>query len=258
MILAVDIGNTSISFGVFEKDELIYKFKLSSHSDKSPDEYATAVTGFLKRKSIDISDIKGVSLLSVVPSLQRIMVKAFGTLGITPLVLGRGVKTGINLRVEVPTGVGADIVAEAVGALLVVKAPVIIADLGTATTISVINENCELCGCAIAPGIRLSADALSSSCALLSDVFIEAPRNLLGKNTPDSINSGIVWGSVFMLDGFINKIKEEYGFQNDVSVIASGGLSELIAPLCENRITNEPDLTLKGLSRIYNLNKSKI
>ena len=146
MILAVDIGNTSISFGVFEKDELIYKFKLSSHSDKSPDEYATAVTGFLKRKSIDISDIKGVSLLSVVPSLQRIMVKAFGTLGITPLVLGRGVKTGINLRVEAPTGVGADIVAEAVGALSVVKAPVIIADLGTATTISVINENCELCG----------------------------------------------------------------------------------------------------------------
>lgn len=257
MILTVDIGNTSISFGVFENESLIYKFKLSSDKNKSADEYASSVRDFLNARNIEPEKIKGAALLSVVPSLRITIIMVLRSFGITPVVLGSGVKTGINLRVESPSDMGADIVADAVGALSVCEAPVIIVDLGTANTFTVINEKNELCGCAISPGIRLSADALSSSCALLSDVFLESPKTLLGKNTSDSINSGIVWGSALMLDGFINKIKKEYKTEKEFTVISSGGLSELIIPLCETEIRNEPDLTLKGLYRIYKINKNK-
>lgn len=255
MILAVDIGNTSISFGIFKNDCLAYKFKLSSDKSKSADEYASSVREFFRNAGYDIADIEGAVLLSVVPSLQLAIVKALSSFGITPVILGAGVKTGLNLRVEAPSQLGTDIVAEAVGALSEENAPLAVIDFGTATAITVIDEKNELSALAIAAGLKLSADALSSSCALLNEVFLNKPQSLLGKNTCDSINSGLVWGSAFMIDGFINRIREEYGFGDRLSVVATGGLSELIVPLCENKIKEEPDLTLKGLYRIYRLNK---
>lgn len=255
MILTVDIGNTSISLGVFKNDKLYYNCKLASDKQKSADEYAAAIFEIFRMNGIESSDIEGAALLCVVPALQRTVINALSHFGIKPVVVGSGIKTGVNLRVDSPGLLGADIVAEAVGALCVKKAPLVVIDLGTATTLTVINEKNELCGCAIAPGVKLCADSLSSSCALLSDVFLQKPEKLLGTNSSDSINSGVVWGSAFMLDGFINRIRKEYNFEKDLSVIASGGLCELIVPLCESEIQSEPDLTLKGLYRIYKINK---
>ncbi|MBQ8028116.1 MAG: type III pantothenate kinase [Clostridia bacterium] len=255
MIITADIGNSSISLGVFEKKELVFKCKLSSDKTRSSDEYAAYLSEIFRMNKLNTENFEGACILSVVPALTRKFENALKKFGLSPLIIGSGVKTGLNIRVESPSLLGSDIVAAAVAAVSIKKGPVITVDMGTATTFTVINEKNQLCGCIIAPGVKLSLDALSSSCAQLSDVSLERPTKLVGSNTADSMISGSVWGCALMVDGFINKIKKEFGFENNLSVIATGGLSKLIIPLCENQFILEENLSLKGLLKIYLLNK---
>ncbi len=169
------------------------------------------------------------------------------------MLVGAGIKTGLNIRVENPSALGADIVADTVGAMQLAKPPFAVIDLGTATTLTAVNPRGELCGCMIAPGVKLSLDALSRSCAMLPDVSLSRPERLLGTNTADSMNSGIVYGSAMMLDGFIDALKNEY-LPDELTVVVTGGLSELIAPLCKSAMLREPELTLRGLCRLWELN----
>ncbi len=257
MILAIDVGNSSISFGVFENEKLKFKSKITTVKTKSSDEYSVLFLEILGMNGIDCSQIEGAIMLSVVPALCHVLKEALSKLSIETLVLGAGVKTGLDIRTRSPESVGADIVAEAVGALENHTSPFMIIDLGTATTISVIGEKNELCGCIITSGVKLSGDALSEKCSLLPDVSLSEKPKLLGTNTAESINSGLVLGTALMLDGFIEKIRDELGFGEKLSVIATGGLSELVVPLCKNKIEIKPNLTLTGLLKIYKLNKAK-
>lgn len=257
MILAVDIGNSSISIGIFKDGKLIFSGKLKSSLDKSEDEYAALICEILKMNGIRISEVTGAIMLSVVPGLIHPITAALKKIAVEPLTVGAGLKTGLDIRTQIPGRLGADLVASAVGALVKKKSPLIIVDLGAATTVSVINERNEMCGCIIAPGVKLSADALSEKCALIPDVPLCKPSKLLGTNTAESVNSGCICGSALMIDGFINKIRGEYGFGDNLSIIATGGLASLVVPFCENKIEIAPELTLYGLYRIYNLNKKQ-
>ncbi len=255
MILAVDIGNTSISVGVGNGAELCYSAKLAAERGRSADEYAVLMNGVFRMHGLDPASLDGAILLSVVPQLTHTILSALSLFGIRPTVVGAGIRTGLNIRVETPGLLGADIVAGTVAALRLAEPPLAVVDLGTATTLTVINENRELCGCVIAPGVKLSADALSASCALLPEISLTKPVSLLGRNTADSMNSGAVLGAALMIDGFLDRIREEYGFGDRLNVLASGGLAGLIVPLCRNRILCAPDLTLSGLFRLYELNR---
>lgn len=268
MVLAVDIGNTSICLGIFDnstpdinhgKPKLHFKSKLASDRQKSADEYAVLLAGIFAMNHIETEDIDGAMLLSVVPTITHSMVEALAHFKIEPLIVGSGIKTGLNIRIDSPNLLGADIVADTIAALQIKPAPIIVVDLGTATTLTLVNEKNELCGCIITPGVRLSTDAMSEKCALLPEVSLARPEKLLGTNTADSVTSGAVFGNALMLDGFIDRIRREYDFGDSLSVIATGGLSELIIPLCENDIIREPDLTLYGLFRLYQINtRSKV
>lgn len=253
MILAVDIGNTSVNLGLFENHRLVCKAKLASDRTKTADEYAVLIAGIFSMKKIVFSSVEGAILLSVVPALTHTIVSALDELGVKPLIVGSGIKTGLNIRVETPNLLGADIVADMVGALRLEKPPLVVIDLGTATTITAVNERGELFGCAIAPGVKLSIDALSNRCAQLSDVPLTKPGKLLGANTADAMNAGSIYGSAMMLDGFIDSIRREYSLE-DLSAVATGGLAELIIPLCKNPIRHEPELTLCGLCRLWEIN----
>lgn len=256
MILAADVGNTSISLGIFENGQLISRAKLASDRSKTADEYAVLLAGIFGMKKLNFESLGGAMLLSVVPQLTHTISEALREFGIDPLIVGAGIKTGLNIRVENPSHLGSDIVADTVGAMRLAKPPLVVIDLGTATTLTAINPRGELCGCIIAPGVKLSLDALSKSCAMLPDVPIAKPSKLLGTNTAESMNSGSVLGSALMLDGFIDSIKAEFP-GSELSVIATGGLSELIVPLCKSNIRREPDLTLKGLCRLWEINQKQ-
>lgn len=257
MTLAVDIGNTSICLGVFDNGErLVFRAKLASDHRKSADEYAVLISGVFRMHGADLSTIERAVMLSVVPALTHTVCEALGVFGIKPLIVGSGVKTGLCLRVDTPNLLGTDIVADTVAAMRIAEPPMIVIDLGTATTITVINEKGELCGCVISPGVKLGQDALAEKCALLPEVSLSAPPRVVGRNTADSVNSGIVLGTALMLDGFISRISREMGFEKP-SVIATGGLAHLIVPLSENDIIVEPDLTLRGLAHISELNQRK-
>lgn len=257
VLLAADVGNTSINIGLFENKTLVCRTKIASDQLKTADEYAVLFAGIFAMKKIDISDIHGAILLSVVPQLTHTVIGALGEFDIIPLVVGAGIKTGLNIRIDNPSVLGADIVANTIGAAKLAKPPFAVVDLGTATTITAVNPNGELCGCIIAPGAKLSLDSLYQSCALLPNVTVSSPAKLIGTNTPDSMNAGCVLGSALMLDGFISSLKAEFG-TDELPIIATGGLSELILPLCKSKnIYCDPDLTLNGLCRLWEINKKK-
>lgn len=253
MLLCIDIGNTSISLGGFENNKIIFRSKLTTVRLKSSDEYATLLKSTMELYHVDINSVKNAAVLSVVPTLTHTITRALSVFGIETLVIGPGVKTGLNIRVDMPSQVGSDIICNCVGALESVPAPLVVVDFGTATTVSVVNEQKQFCGCVITSGLKLSADALSTGCALLPDITMYTPQRLIGKNSGESINSGLVYGHAFMVDGFVKKIKEEYGFEK-LNVVACGGFSELVAPLCNGDFTIIPDLGLYGLNSIYNKN----
>jgi type III pantothenate kinase len=254
MLLAIDIGNTNIKYGIYDGEELVASFRVSSRLSRTADEYGSVLINLLASKGLKTSDVTGVIMSSVIPSLNYTichMCEYF--FGISPLMVGPGIKTGLNIKADNPKEVGADIIVNSVSAFRKYGGPVIVIDFGTATTFDVITENCELIGVAIAPGIKTSLEGLTKNTAQLPTIELEAPRSVLGKNTKTSMQSGVIFGFAGLVDNIVKKIRKE--LKNDkIKVVATGGLGEMIAKETETVGTVDRTLTLDGLKEIYKLN----
>lgn len=256
MLSTVDIGNTNIKMGFFEKDALKFTVTFSTKLKRTADEYASDLYSLMRVNGIKKSDIDGCIVGSVVPQINDRIVAAFEQVcSITPLIVGPGVKTGLNIRIEDPSTLGADMVSACVAANHYYKNPTIIITLGTATTFCVIDRKGDMIGVPIAPGVNLSLEALTRGTALLHSVSLKAPKSVIGKNTDKSIRAGVVWGNVCMIDGMIDKIEDELG--EKCSLVATGGLANSIIKNCSHDIEIRPDLIMQGLRLIYERNQIK-
>ncbi len=256
MLLTVSIENTFISFGVFSGNELVMEAQVATNEGRSIDEYAILLSGMLTMNGISCLDIDGAIISSVVRPLNDVLRRAIEKLtGVLPLMLGPGVKTGLSLKTDFPAQLGGDLVANAVASIALIKPPFVILDLGTATTLTGIDQKGELCGVIICPGAVSALSALSLQTAELPRIAVDTPRDLLGKNTNDSMTSGIVYGHAAMIDGLLDRIAEAWD-TDDLKVIATGELTGKILPYSKRsgKIVTEPHLTLTGLMRIYSLN----
>ena len=255
MILAIDVGNTNIVLGCFDSQSIRFTARLSTDRFKTGDEYAVLIANLLSLYKADPAEIEGAILSSVVPPLKRAISEAIRIVtGQSCMVVGSGIKTGLNIQIDNPAQLGGDRVVDAVAALAEYKPPIMIFDLGTATTVSVIDRSGSYIGGKIIPGIMVALDALSSRTAQLPRIGLELPRRMIGANTEDCMKSGILYGNAAMIDGIIARASRELG---DIpTVIAAGGLAKIIVPLCEQPIILDDDLTLKGLRILYEKNRS--
>ena len=250
MLLAIDLGNTNIKYGVFDGDNLLASFRVSSRISRTADEYGSVLVGLLHDRGID-----GIIFSSVIPALNYTichMCEYF--FGITPLMIGPGIKTGLNIKAENPREVGADIIVNSVSAFTKYGGPVVVIDFGTATTFDVINEKCELLGVVIAPGIKTSLEGLATKTAQLPMVELDAPKTVIGKNTKHCMQAGIIFGFAGLVENILRKIKKEMGVDS-IKVVATGGLGEIIAREVKTISVVDRTLTLDGLKTIYELNK---
>lgn len=256
MLLAIDVGNSNTSVGLFDKDgRLQFLASLDTDSRKTADQISIDLMNLFTLYRFRYTDVTGAILCSVVPPLNFMMEKALTRLlGKPPMVIGPGVKTGLNIRLTVQTQVGADIVADAVAALEKFQPPIITIDMGTATTIGVISEGRTYEGGLLLPGVNVSLEALSRRAAQLPDISLQHPKSLIGKNTEDCMRSGIVYGTAGMLDGIIDRIQDEFPDQ-EVSVVATGGNAPVIVRYCRNPIVYDKYLLMEGLWTIYQKNR---
>jgi type III pantothenate kinase len=255
MLLAIDVGNTNISFGLFDDTNLVYHFRSASSRTKTADEYTVFVRQVLALRSIDHHAINAAIIASVVPTLNDTMValvrRAFAR---EPIVVGPGTRTGMPILYDNPRDVGADRIVNAVAAYEVVRAGLVIVDFGTATTFDCVSPKGEYLGGAIVPGIQISAEALFSRAAKLSRVEFAVPPRVVGRNTPNSMQSGIAFGYASLVDGMIGRIREELDFP--CAVWATGGLAPLIAKLATTIERVDDNLTLEGMRIVYERNRS--
>lgn len=256
MILAIDVGNSNISIGLFDKEKkLQFLAALNTDQRKTADQICIDLIGLFSLYHYSIGDVTGVILCSVVPPLNFMMEKALTRLfGKPPMVVGPGIKTGLNIRMENQTQMGADIVADAVAAMEKYPAPIITVDMGTATTIGVISEGRNYEGGLLLPGVNVSLEALSRRAAQLPDISLQHPKALIGKNTEDCMRSGIVYGTAGMIDGVIERIREQLGGK-ELTVVATGGNAPVIVKYCKNKIIYDKYLLMEGLWQIYQKNK---
>ncbi|MBE6781779.1 MAG: type III pantothenate kinase [Ruminococcaceae bacterium] len=253
MLLAIDVGNTNISLGVFDQEVLRTTARLATSKEKTADEYAVDLMNVLSLHGEDVSKIEDCIISSVVPSVSASVSSAVAFLCDTvPLMVGPGVKTGLNIKIDNPAQLGADLVTGAVAALNEYTLPCIIIDMGTATTLSVLDRNGAFLGGTIGAGMRMTFNALAEGTAALPSVSITAPKSVIGKNTVDCMQSGIVLGTAAMLDGLIDRIEEELGER--ATVVATGGLSREVISYCKNDIIYNENLLLDGLRLIYEKN----
>ena len=256
MILALSIENTNLLMGVFRGEELLFTSRMAAERNRTGDEYAISFKSILDIYGIGREQIEGSIISSVVPALiNEIKLALRLLLGKEPLVVGPGVKTGLNILTDHPAGLGSDLVVNAVAAVAEYPAPLIVADLDTATTLLAVDEKKRFVGSVIAPGAAISSAALSAACDQLPRISIEAPREILGKNTVDCMRAGTVFGTAAMVDGIIERIEEQMGCR--CTVIATGTLAEGIIPYCRREMISDPKLLLKGLKRIYEKNIRK-
>lgn len=255
MLLTLDIGNTNIVLGVFIKEKLIKHFRISTDREKTEDEYGIMVLSLLREFDINVREFDGAVISSVVPPLTPIFEKMCEKyLDVVPLIVGPGIKTGINIKYENPREVGADRIVNAVAAYHKYKGPVIVVDFGTATTFDAISENFDYLGGAIAPGIGISAEALFQRTAKLHRIEIIKPERVIGRNTTSSMQAGIFYGYAGLVDHIVERMKEEMGAEG-VKVIATGGLAPLIASETKTIDLVDSMLTLEGLRIIYEKNR---
>jgi len=253
MIFAIDIGNTNITFGCIDDASVYFTERVSSDHNKTPFEYSIIFQNILDFQKITKEQIDGAIISSVVPSIGDTVAEAVTrVLGKAPLVVGPGVKTGLNIRIENPAQLGADLVVAAVGALDKYPCPMIIFDMGTATTVSVIDKNRDFLGGMIAPGIRAAAMAMSQSTAQLPDISLDIPKHVIGRNTVECMRGGLIFGNAAMMDGLIDRINDELGAR--ATVIATGGMARYIIPSCRHEVEYDNDLLLTGLYLIYKKN----
>ena len=253
MLLAIDIGNTNITIGGIRDDQIVFEARIATDRIKTSDQYGADIKNMLNLFDVKVSDVKDVIIASVVPPVfNAVRTGAVKAIGKQPLVVGPGIKTGLNIQVDNPSQVGSDRIVIAVAALAEYKPPLALMDLGTATTIEIVDENCTYIGGCILPGVRVSLDALTSRTSQLPGINLDRPKKVIGKNTVDCMRSGIMHGTAAMLEGLVERMEEELGYKT--TVIATGGLSQFIAPLCKREIKLERDLLLKGLNIIYKKN----
>ena len=254
MLLAIDIGNTETTLGVFDGEELRATWHLATSIHRRADEYAALLFNLMHYQHLETADIKEVVLCSVVPPLIATFEELFGRyFHISPLVVGAGVKTGVRIRMDNPKEVGADRIVNAAAGHHLYGGPLIIADMGTATTLDVVSKEGDYLGGVIAPGIITAAEALFTRAAALPRVELVRPKQAIGTNTITAMQSGIIFGYVGLVEGLVARIRKELG--EKARVIATGGYAELIA--AEARVIDavNPDLTLVGLRLIYHLNR---
>ena len=254
MILAIDIGNTNIVVGCIDEEKIYFTERLSTVRTKTELEYAVDLKTVLDIYHIKRTDIEGCIISSVVPQITGIAkLAAEKILKKEVMVLGPGVKTGLNIVMDNPGQLGADLVADAVAGLASYPVPLVVIDMGTATTISVVNSKKQYIGGMIMPGVGISLDALTARASQLSVISIDAPRHIIGKNTIECMKSGVLYSNAAALDGIIDRIEEELG--EKTTVIATGGLAKKIVPHCRKEIILDEELLLKGLMLIYRKNK---
>ncbi len=250
MILTVDIGNSNISIGGIREDEIVFRARIRTEVAKTSDEYCVDLKIILDVNNISADDIEGSIICSVVPQVLNSFQTAIKKLtGKKSLVVGPGLKTGLNILLENPGQTGADLVVADVAALREYKAPLIVIDMGTATTMAVIDQKGAHIGGCICPGVRISLDALTERTALLPGLQLNEPQKAIGRNTIDAMRSGIMMGTACMLDGMIERMEQELG--SKTTVIATGGIAKYIVPLCKHPIVYDKDLITKGLAALY-------
>ncbi len=253
MILTIDIGNTNVTLGGYINDKLSFTARVATDPTRTADQYAVELNQILELNGIKPHDISGAVIGSVVPSVGTAYKRAIRKLcSVEPIVIGSGIKTGLNIRIDNPAQLGADLVCGAVGAVNKYPVPCIIFDLGTATTISVIDKDSAMIGGAIAAGLVTTMDALATKTAQLPFVDIDAPAKAIGTNTIDCIKSGLILGAASMLDGIAERFEKELGCK--ATLVATGGLAEKVTAHCEREIIIDDNLLLDGLLLIYKKN----
>ena len=254
MILAFDIGNTNIVVGGFEGEETVFLTRISTTLGRTEAEYAVLIKNILELYRVERGSIEGSIISSVVPPLNNILIQVMELItGKSPMVVGPGIKTGLNIASGDPKELGADLVVAAVAALQKYPAPQIILDLGTATTLSAIDRDKVFRGVIICPGVKVSFDALTSRTAQLPRISYDEPRQVIGTTSVDSMQSGLIYGNAAMLDGLIERMEDELG--DTCTVIATGGLGSKIIPHCKREIILDENLLLDGLRILYEKNQ---
>lgn len=256
MILAIDMGNTNIVIGCVDDSGVVFEERLSTDRSKTELEYAVIFKTVMELYNIDATQVKGAIISSVVPPLVNVIKSAVEKLtDVTPMIVGPGIKTGLNILMDEPGRVGSDLVVDAVAAVRGYGAPAIVIDIGTATTMSVIDRNGSYIGGQILPGVQVALDSLVSRTSQLPRISLEAPAKAIGKNTVDCMKSGLVYGYAACIDGLLERLAKEMGESiDDINVIATGGLATVIVPECTHNITVDSELLLKGLKIIYDKN----
>ena len=256
MILTIDIGNSNIVLGGVRNDEIVFEARLRTEATKTSDQYCVDLKILMEVYGVGSKDIEGTIIASVVPQVLNSMRTAIQKLtGKIPLVVGPGLKTGLNILLENPGQTGADLVVADVAALREHKPPLIVIDMGTATTMSVLDKNGAHIGGCIIPGVKISMDALTDRTALLPGLQLDQPKRAIGRNTIDAMRSGIMLGTACMLDGMVERMEAELGCKT--TVIATGGIAKFIVPLCKTPMIYDKDLIIKGLAALYRDNKRR-
>ncbi len=254
MLLAIDIGNTNIVIGCIKDDEIVFKARIATDRTRTSDQYGVEIKNMLEAFGVSKEEVEDCIIASVVPPVfNSVQTGVLKVIGKQPMVVGPGLKTGLNIHVDIPSQVGSDLIVAAVAALAEYPAPLVLIDLGTATTIEVIEPENVFIGGLIFPGVMVSLDSLSSHAAQLPGISLDKPKKVIGKNTVDCMRSGMMYGTAAMLDGLIDRIAEELGHES--TIIATGGLAQFVVPLCKHEIILEKELLLKGLNILYKKNK---
>jgi type III pantothenate kinase len=254
MILAIDMGNTNIVVGCIDRENrIIFTERISTDEAKTELEYAVLIKTIMELYKVDLQTVEGCIISSVVPRLTHVLKNAVRkVISKNPMVVGAGMKTGLNIKLDDPATMGADLVVDSVAAMNVYGCPNIVIDMGTATTIAAIDKDKNYIGGIIYPGVNVSLGSLVQGTALLPGISLSTPKNVIGRNTSDAMKSGIIYGEASRIDGMIERFEEEMG--EKTTVIATGGLAGVIVPHCKRKIQLDPDLLLKGLKILYDKN----
>ena len=254
MLLTLDMGNTHITLGVFEGETLRFTARMATELQRTEDQYAADLLSIFSLHGVDCDKVNGAIIGSVVPALTGVLAKAVQeTVGVKPLIVGPGVKTGLNIHIDQPAALGADLVCGAVAAAACMKTPCVIADLGTITKLCVLDENGAFIGGAFSAGLGISLDAIAKRTAQLPYVALQAPERVISPQTVGAIQSGTVFGAAAMIDGMLERMETELG--QPVSVIATGGHCAQVVAHCKRKdIVVDEHLLLKGLKLIFDRN----
>ena len=253
MILAIDIGNTNIVLGGLEGEKILFEARMATDLIKTSDQYCAELKSMLALFEVTPESVSGSIISSVVPPVLNSFKTAIRKLtGKACLVVGPGIRTGLNIRMENPAEVGSDLIVAAVAAIAEYGAPLLLVDMGTATTITAVDETGTFVGGCICPGVKISMEALTGRTAQLPGISLDEPQKAIGKNTRDCMRSGIMFGAAAMLDGLLDRMEQELG--TPATVVATGGISKFVVPLCRRKLLYDRTLMLKGLNLLYQRN----